>query len=189
MKLKLTTDYTTTTLVAQTAAEAKLRISAGYDSANVLTLLDAARQIVENDTNRSILNTVWTMKLDSFPSVIYLPKGVLVSVTSVKYLDTSEAEQTLVVDTDYYVSGAGYDDGRIVPVTSWPSTSTDKKNAVEVIYTTGYGTAAATATSWAEAATLLKLEQLYYAGCDNDEPYKAIINKHRHTSIAWLKNE
>ena len=178
MKLNLTTDYTTTTLVAQTAAEAQLRLTAGYDSANVLTKLDAARQLVEQDTNRSILNTVWTMKLDYFPSTIYLPKGRLVSVTSVKYLDSDNTEQTLVADTDYYVSGVGYDEGRIIPVSSWPQVSSDKNNSVEVVFTTGYGAAASTDTSWAEVAILGKLTDLYEGVNTNEIIYRKVIEKH-----------
>ena len=179
MRIDLTTDYTTTDLVAQTAAEAQLKISSGYQSANVLTFLDAARQLVERDTDRSILNTTWTMKLDAFPSVIYLPKGVTVSVTSVKYTDTSGSEQTLSEGTDYTES-LGFDTGRIVPVDSWPSDiDTDLKNAVEVIYVAGYGASSSTATSWAETAILAKISDLYEQSTNNKELYDMLVYKNR----------
>ena len=187
MNLVLTTDYTTTDLVTIADAKQHLRISSTYDDNNVTTLLDAARQLVEAETNRAILNQTFTLKLDYFPGVIYLPKGRIQSVTSLKYTNTSGDEITMAEDTDFTVT-TGYDDGRIVPVSDWPSdVATAENNVVEVVYVAGYGATKSAETSWAETATMLQLSKLYY-NMDVSKPLNHIIELNRHSSLAWYKN-
>lgn len=169
MTISLKTDYTTTTLVTQAQAEAQLRISSGFQSDLVLSILHSARQQVEKDTERSILNQVWTMKLNQFPDNIYLPRGVVSDVAFVKYIDTDGTEQTLVEDTDYTVALNG-DEAVITPVSSWPSVHATKKQAVSIEYTAGYGTAPNKDTYWAVTAILALVEQNYH-NVDMDKIY------------------
>lgn len=186
--LDLLTDYATTNLVTLSEAKQHLRIASTYDDTNVRTLLDTARQMVERETNRSVLNQKWKMTLDYFPNEIYLPKGFIKSVDSVKYYNTSGTLTTLTKDTNYTVT-VNCDDGRILPVTSWPAdVKEDIRNAVEITFTAGYGEVRGQLTSWAEAATLLMLSKLYY-NMDTSKPLEHIIKLNTHYSVAWYKND
>lgn len=158
MRINLTTDYVTTDLVTVQLAEQHLKLSAGFNSAVIENKLSAARKDVETRADRSILNQTWTMYLDEFPSnEILLPKGFIQSVTSVRYY-ANGVLTTLVADTDYRVVSG--DKGFIEPINSWPGPDS-RKNAVEIIYVAGYGTAPNEATKWAEEAILMRLEMLY----------------------------
>lgn len=187
MNLVLTTDYTTTDLVSLADAKQQLRIGGTYDDNNVTTMLDAARQLVESNTNRSILNQTWTLKLDYFPDTIYLPMGRIQSVTSLEYINISGDTVELTEDEDWTAT-TGYDDGRIVPVREWPTDfNTDQDNVITIVYVAGYGATKSAETSWAETATLLQLLKLYYNMSDSIA-LDHIINLHRHNSVAFYKN-
>lgn len=72
----------------------------------------------------------------------FLPKPPLVSVTSITYVDTNGATQTLA--SDQYLVDSVSEPGRVTPAygTLWPATR-DQINAVTVSFTCGYGSAAA----------------------------------------------
>lgn len=187
MRLTVKTDYTTTDLVPLANCKQQLRIGATYDDANVTIALEAARKEVEADVNRSILNTVYEMKLDYFPDVIYLPMGRIQSVTTITYIDLDGNTQTLVENTDFRVD-TGDDEARITYINSWPSdVNTDRKNAITVEYTAGYGATTNTETKVFEMMVLLKLSQIYY-NLDSSVSYEMLINKHRLYSLAWYEN-
>ena len=99
------------------------------------------------------------MHLDSFPEVIYVPKGKLIAISSFVYDDTSGTQQSLVVTTDYTLDNNSKV-ARITPVSSWPSTLTTKKGVVRLVYTAGYG-AASTVPPAIKEAIISKVEQLY----------------------------
>lgn len=187
MRVYIKTDYTTTDLVTLAQAKQQLRIGSTYDDTNVTLALEAARKEVESDINKSILNTVWTMKLDYFPSEIYLPKGRIQSVASVKYIDINGSETTLTANTDYKVV-TGSTDARIVEVNGWPTdVNADEKSVVEVEFTAGYGVASSNETKQLEYAILMKLSQLYY-NLDTPVAYENIINKNRLYTLGWYEN-
>jgi len=100
-----------------------------------------ARQWAEGFTNRSFVNTSWKLTVDKFPYEFLLPRSPSSSVTSIKYYDADNAQQTL--DSAYYDTDFENEPGRIVQAYSysWP-TLYDRLNAVEVIFVAGYGAAA-----------------------------------------------
>jgi len=140
MALRRLTDAATEPL---TTAEAKthLRVTAATDDTYIDTLVKAARYIAENELRRSLITQTWVRTLDEFPDAIELHYPPIVSVTSVKYYDTAGAQQTLAASQ--YSLDYQSEPGWIVPAHDvvWPDTL-DAINAVEVIYTAGYGTAA-----------------------------------------------
>lgn len=97
-----------------------------------------ARQFVENYTRRSMNTQTLEIRLDTFPERIELPAPPVISVTSVKYIDTDGVLQT--------ISASNYvlDDYPMVPFIreaygySWPS-HRNEPNAVRVQYSAGYG--------------------------------------------------
>lgn len=111
------------------------------------SLIVVARRKVEELTGRALITQTWRLDLPHFPcggrwSQIVLPRPKLISVTSVKYYDTSGTLQTMDVG-DYVVHlGGEYGPGFIVPAygESWPS-ARDLPNAVQVVFVAGYGTA------------------------------------------------
>lgn len=140
---KRTTDATSEVI---TTAEAKshLRVSVDTDDDLIDDLIKAARQWTENYTRRALLTQTWELTMDGFPDsgeVVYLERSPVASVTSLKYYDTDDTEQTW--GTSNYNIDTNSTPGRIsedVDV-SWPSTS-DRKNAVKVTFVAGDTTAA-----------------------------------------------
>ena len=132
-----------------TLAEAKLhlRVDGTDEDALIQGLISAARETCEDRTEGTVPVTGWRLTLDTFPDAIKLPRPPIVSVESVKYIDTAGVQQTLspldyVVDT---VSSPGY----IVPAfgKAWPETR-GHINAVEVEYTAGSATPPAAIKAW-----------------------------------------
>ena len=100
-----------------------------------------------------------TLKCDKFPKVFKLPRPLLVSVSSIKYVDSGGTEQTLadsVYDVDVYS-----EPGRVGLAfnQSWPAIRGDI-NGVEVIYIAGYGAASAVPEG-VKAAMKLLIGHLY----------------------------
>lgn len=137
--------------VTTPAAEEPVSLSDAKDHLNVIDtdddryiegLIARARRHTEIKIQRSLITQTCLLTLDSFPAgrVIELPRPPLVSVTSVKYDDSSGTEQTLSssiysVDTESAPGRVALDTGQ-----SWPTTI-DNVNAVRVVYVAGYGDA------------------------------------------------
>lgn len=131
-----------------TASEAKaspsLRVSVATDDTDITALIKTARMMAERYTLHALVTQTLELVLDGFPTGgIRLPMPPLQSVTSIKYIDTSEVEQTMdpldySVDDDSSV-------GLIVPAygETWPTDVLDQVNAVRVRYVAGFGAAAA----------------------------------------------
>lgn len=112
-------------------------ISHSLDDALLSILISAAREHGESLTGRSWAPKTLEVVLDAFPSgAIELPASPIQSITSVKYLDSSGVEKTLVSGTDYYSDIDGIV-GRVVPKVSWPIAG-DMPNAVRVRYQAGW---------------------------------------------------
>lgn len=129
-------------LMDSTAAKLWLRVDTSADDTIVAALIKAARQVIESQCNLTCTTTTHTLTLDCFPSTwIYLPRGPLQSVTSVKYYDSDGTQQTwastnYIVDTKTPSPRIGRADG-----ISWPIYDT-RIAPIEVVYVAGYGNAA-----------------------------------------------
>ena len=180
MKKTRTTDATVEPVTAAEMEE-QLSISSGWNATKVARNIKAARQMVELETDRSLITQTWKLNLNDWPfnEVIFLPNGVTQSVTSVKYYDTAGSQQTLVADTDYEVSING-DIATIRPLLSWPALESDKIDSIEVIYVTGYGDAAANVPDWAKEAVISMATELYELGqVDMSKIYQSLIVPHK----------
>jgi uncharacterized phiE125 gp8 family phage protein len=123
-----------------------LRVETDADDVLIQGLICGAREAFERATGRQLVTTVWRGFLDRFPwsdhEPIEIAKPPLVSVQSVKYLDTSGVEQTWP-NTEYTVqvfAGPDAQRGMIYPDTGklYPITLCTP-NAVTVNFTAGYG--------------------------------------------------
>lgn len=137
-----------------TVAEAKLYARVDHTDEDTLftELVAQAREYAEAHTGRSFGGQTRRLVLPCFPrsNLLPLPRPPLASVTSVKYLDGDQVEQTLVEDTDYVVitdalPGAVYAEG------GWPETYQGtrsinpaldgRSDVVRIEYTCGHGAA------------------------------------------------
>lgn len=100
------------------------------------SLITAARQLCEEYLFRRIGVQTIELRTQGFPvgnSPIVLPSP-LISVSSIKYLDSNNDEQTL--DTDEYVVSDSAP-GLIIPVNSWPDTS-NAGDSLRIEFVAGY---------------------------------------------------
>lgn len=99
----------------------------------------AARRYCESYLDRQLVSATWLLKFSEFPEVIYVPRPPLVSVTSISYVDTAGAAQTLSASA-YEVKTPTKAQGRIELADgySWPSI-----RSATVTYVAGYGSASA----------------------------------------------
>lgn len=144
-------------------AEAKAQCSVdSSDWDTLLTLyIQAARQKAEGELQRALITQTWEQRLDAFPDAeVMLEKPGVLSIVSVKYLDTSGVEQTLAPSA--YALDAAASPGWLYPAdgTTWPTTD-DVINAVRIQYTAGFGPAAADVPAPIRAWMLLTIGYLF----------------------------
>lgn len=132
--------------VSLVEAKAHLRVDATdlESDALITSLIAAARQYVERETNRSLVTQTWRLDLDDFPrGPIVLGHGPISAIGEFTYRDFADDEQTMVADTDYQVDGLPADRPRLVPAWAelvWPAAQRQPA-AVSVTFTAGYGLA------------------------------------------------
>jgi uncharacterized phiE125 gp8 family phage protein len=105
----------------------------------IAAMITAAREQAEHETGRALVTQTWEQVLDAFPCVeLELGKPPVASITSIVYIDSNGASQTLddaayTLDSDstpaWAIPAQGY---------SWPATLATA-NAVRVRFVCGYG--------------------------------------------------
>lgn len=129
-------------------AKAHLRLLDDSMDSELLRFIDVATRWLEEGLGITLINTARGVLLDCFPDDwdrFDIPRPPLVSVQSLQYYDTANAQQTLVEGTDFEVVTSTKARGYIYPILSawpsgWPSTY-DRPDAVDLRFTAGYGTA------------------------------------------------
>lgn len=134
----------------------------GNDNSLLTDCINAAIEAWEADTGMVCLSSTWAEKFDCWPYPMLLDKRPLVSVSSITYLDSSGASQTLS-SSDYTV-----DTARVTPAVFWkpattlPTLSTvDDVNRVTVTYVAGYSKAATALPTLIKQAVKLKAGEFY----------------------------
>ena len=152
-----------------TTAEAKahLRIATDFtdDDTKIDAFIAAARAYVETFTGRSLVTRTYALRardfceLEGSDGVIRLPRPPLASVSSVAYVDTNDASQT-ISSANYHVL-AGTDGGTLEPILTyaWPQTR-GLAGDVTITYIAGYGAASSVPDDF-KAAILLLVGELY----------------------------
>lgn len=166
----LVTDSATEPL---TLAEVKthLRIDGTDYDAILEPLIKTVRQLAEKITGRDFINKTWKTYIDCFPSYALAPyysnfcdsieikKSKLSSITSIKYyiddvLTTLSSSIYYITDVDTYSSIYLDSDS------SYPATDT-RKQAVEIIFVSGYGADATFVPEALKQAMLSHITFLY----------------------------
>ena len=186
LKYKITTQPTVEPI---TTAEAKLhcRVTDTTDDAKFADLIVAAREYAEAVTGQAFAVQTITAACDYFPreNCIELPKGPIVSLTSLICTDADSNAQDITTDVaidDFSIKP------RLVlkPVKSWPSATLYPVNAIKIIYVAG-----AAPSKHIKAAMLLLIGHWY----ENREEVvigqesftvpmaaEAILQQNRHTT-------
>ncbi len=156
------TETVAPTVEPVTLAEAKIHLRQDFpdDDDLITTLIAAARQHISMFTRRAFVDTTYTMKLDAYPTEIWVPRSPLSSVTSITYIDSdgnsqTEASSVYDVDTDTEPGRISLADGQ-----SWSDTR-QQNNAVTVTFVAGYGAAATNVPETIRAAIKLLVGHWY----------------------------
>jgi uncharacterized phiE125 gp8 family phage protein len=157
-----------------TAVEAKSQCRIEDTSSDTLIdgLIAAATEYVELYTGRAIVSQTWELVLDDFSDAMLIPRGPVTSITSVKYFDTADVEQT-VTGTNYVLDAAS-DPQWVVKASdyTWPEVAEGVNNVI-VRFVCGYSTVPAPI----KQAILLLIGQWYDNRADaTDRPLIAMPN-------------
>jgi uncharacterized phiE125 gp8 family phage protein len=118
---------------------AKLHVKAEdvADDALIRAIVQTAREQAEQKTGRALIEQRWERTYDSLPCELELARPPLVTVESLKYLDTAGVQQTL--SASLYTVDDAAEPGRIVRAygASWPAERCDT-NAVRARFVAGY---------------------------------------------------
>lgn len=134
-----------------TLGELKLhcRIDHSDEDEYLTALIKAARQSIEADIQRTMLQTTLQLGTDHWPLVqdglyyaIMLPRPPLISVTAISYAKAEGGAVLMMPSTDYTVD-VFHTPGRITPAYGvvWPAVQVTP-NSVVITYVAGYGTQA-----------------------------------------------
>ena len=140
--LAIITEPTLEPITLEEAKEA-IGIDGDDDDLRIEGYIQAARIFAEDFCQLHIMSQIVERQYDGWPSsVINLDVWPLQSIDSIKYDDTASpvAEQTLVVNTDYYADIVA-DGGRVGTITGWPSHAS-KFHPIRIRITAGYASQA-----------------------------------------------
>lgn len=127
--------------------KAHLRVTHADEDTLIAAYLRGARRAIETRTGMTLLQQTWEAAWPCFPGVsadnprggFVMPRPPLLSVTSVKYIDSGGTETTLAA-SEYTVDARAFP-GEVVLAfdKSWPVTR-DVPNAVVIRFVAGFGT-------------------------------------------------
>lgn len=108
------------------------------DDALIRSYIKAATDNAQAITRRQFINGTYELRLNAFPPVIKLPRPPLWEITSIKYFDTDNVEQTL--DSSKYMVDEYSTIGQVLPAPdeSWPGVG-DQIPTITIEYIAGYG--------------------------------------------------
>jgi uncharacterized phiE125 gp8 family phage protein len=153
-------------------AKAQCRVEGSDEDTLLGGLISAATDHVEQYTGRAIVSQTWELVLDDFSNAMLIPKGPVTAVSSVKYIDTADVEQT-VTDTNYTLDDAS-DPQWLVKASdyTWPTVAGGVNNVI-IRFVCGY----ATVPPSIKHAILLLIAQWYDNRADaTDRPLIAMPN-------------
>ncbi len=131
--------------VSLSEAKSSQRITGTGEDTFLQSVLNSTIELAESSTGLALRENTYTLRLKSFSDAEFVDSGViripvfpLKSVTSIKYYDSDNVQQTLVGGTDYEVNI--YSEPGVIQLAtgkSWP-TVYSKVNPVEIVFVAGY---------------------------------------------------
>jgi len=132
--------------VTTTEAKTHLRVTHSDDDTYIDALVKAARIAAENFCDRAFINQTWLATFETTDSErLRLPRAPLVSVTSVKYRDTTDGTLQTASSSTYEVNTYALP-GQI-KFDTVPDYDSSYENPIQVTYVAGYGAAASSVPS------------------------------------------
>ena len=129
------------TSMALTVKEAKdhLRVPGNADDVYIAGLVDTAIKNVEHRTGFKLMSQTVEMRINGFPNkkTLSLETGKVTSVTSVKYDDTDDTEQTWAA-TNYWEDVISKEASITHKDTVWPNTERGKPSSVRIRFVAGW---------------------------------------------------
>jgi uncharacterized phiE125 gp8 family phage protein len=134
------------------------KITHDAEDAFIPVLIKSATKIIEDESWLQIISAPWFLQVFEWPATwLEIGKGNVTSVTSVKYFDENDTEQTL--PSDKYITD----------LTSWPARIFFKEQPslsyklpyVRVYFTAGFGTTATNVPDDLKSALMLTTRMLY----------------------------
>jgi len=169
-----------------TLAEMKthLRVDHDDEDAYIQSLITAAREYVEEQTGRRLMNTTEYQYYAGWPTEMELRWSPLSSVTSIVYVDTSDTTQTC--SSSVYDVDTAEVPGRVRQAygQTWP-TNRGHENDITVTYVAGYGATADSVPERAKHAIKLIAANWYEhreAATDGKAPVEVPMAA---TSLLW----
>lgn len=110
---------------------------------------------------RALINQTWRLNLRCWPGCrIRLPFSPVSAVTSIKYYDTANVQQTLASSNWALIEDA------LSPAAEWAATASlpslyDRPDAIEVLFVAGYGAAASDVPAAIKHAALMLIGHLF----------------------------
>ena len=132
----------TTEPVSLSEAKDHLRVDFDDEDTYIETLITTARKYCESYTNRVFITQTWRQNIDCFPRVIKLKVNPVISLTSLKYYDTTETQKTIADDPNNFQKDFNSDVASLHEglVNAFPSVG-NTINPIEIITVCGYGDA------------------------------------------------
>lgn len=165
-------------------AKAKLRLTGTTHDEELTRQLKAATELTEQATARAIITQSYTVYLDKFPEdPILLHRKPIQSVTSIKYQDEDDVQQTLA--SSVYIFDQHRREITLDYNQTWPNVL-EQRNAIEILYVAGYGDASAVPSAIKEAVLCLTAA-MFYGNSPEAEQYRSAwrwkVDFLRHTEI------
>lgn len=140
------------------------RVVASDEDELLRSYMRTAREMVESESGLHLVRKSVQEIRSDWPCrrVLELAAWPVASVTSVKYLDPDEEEQTLDPQTQYRSSIVGRPAYlSLAPTVSWPSVALDRPDAVRIEYECGFDLGSKPAPEPARQAILLLVGHWY----------------------------
>jgi len=148
--------------VSVTEIKEHLNISTNLDDSLLSAYITVAREYCENYQNRALITQTIEYTLDRYPkSVEDIPRPPLQSVSSIKYYDENQTENTFASEK-YMVDNSSFV-GRIALLKNftYPTTTLRTVNGVVIRYVAGYGNNASDVPATVKQAIKLIVGHLY----------------------------
>lgn len=148
------------------------KVEVAEENTLVNNLIKLVREHAERETGYQLMPATWRMYLEAFKNEIILPRPPLSSVSSITYVDTAGATQTVAASV--YAVSTGREPGRIWLGynQTWPTVRGFKEDIV-VEYVAGYGVGQAVPQTFVpqmfKQAMLMVLDQMYNVRSDTVE--------------------
>lgn len=146
--------------VSLTEAKLQCRVDGSTEDTLLTALIVAARQHVEETTSRALITQTREIRLDAWPTRLYLPRPPAISITSVTYTD--DAGVTATLSASAYALRTGTEPGCVLfDGTLLPTVTLADMAGIQVRYTCGYGASASSVPKPLFQAMLLLIGHWY----------------------------